>query len=132
MMYESCIFFTITKSEEVLYGFSMKHDLYFKRNFIFFIFCKNWKFFARLFSTNITQQNIEDVIITMINVLVYVVEIRMNSSIEKFVSSKSNSVHTFYLDQLNAKHTLHDHIQCSKVNPYLKYQILFNANLKHK
>ena len=46
----------------------------------------------------------------MINVHVYVVEIRMNSSIEKFVSIKTNSVHIFYLDQLNAKHTLNNYL----------------------
>ena len=61
MTYESCILLTITKSEEVLYGFSMKHDLYISKEISYFHICKNWKFFCTLFSTNITQENIEDV-----------------------------------------------------------------------
>ena len=58
MMYESCIFLTITKSEEVLYGFSMKHDLYVSKENSYL---QKLEVFCTLFSTNITQENIEDV-----------------------------------------------------------------------
>ena len=61
MMYESCIFLTITKSEEVLYGFSMKLDLYISKEILHFHILQKLEVFCTLFSTNITQENIEDV-----------------------------------------------------------------------